>query len=498
MNFEEYRQHDALGLAARVAAGEVSAAELLELAIERAEAVNPAVNGLIIPLYEQARERAAGALSGPFAGVPMLVKDLFQEIGGAPAYFGNKALKKADFRAPEDSELVRRWKAAGLVPFGRTNTPEFGSKGVTEPEAYGPTRNPWNLQHTPGGSSGGSAALIAAGVVPMAGGNDGGGSIRIPAACCGLFGLKPGRGRTPWGPEFVEALHGISVNHVLSRSVRDSAAALDATHGDEHGALFHIAPPQRSYLSELERDPAPLKIGFSTRSPIGTPVSPEAVKAVEGAARLLESLGHQVEEATPEIDMLAMSMDWLGIWFAKCASEVERVKELTGCGDEGFELDTLALAAFGHATRADAYLNFYQRSQLYSRQLADFHGRYDFWMTPTLAMEPAAIGAADTPPWQQRILKVVLKLRAETLIMKSGMIEQMAKENMKYVPFTQLANFTGVPAMSVPLHWCASGLPLGVQFVGTHGDEGKLLCLAGQLEKAQPWFQRTPSLSLDQ
>ncbi|GAA5133266.1 amidase [Alloalcanivorax gelatiniphagus] len=494
MNFEEYRRHDGLGLAELVAKGEVTAGELLEVAIQRAEAVNPKLNGLVIPLYDEARRRAGEFLEGPFAGVPMLVKDLFQEIGGAPAYSGNKALKAMDNRAPRDSELVRRWKAAGLVPFGRTNTPEFGSKGVTEPESFGATRNPWNTDHTPGGSSGGSAALTAAGVVPFAGANDGGGSIRIPAACCGLFGLKPGRGRTPWGPEMVEALHGISVNHVVSRSVRDSAALLDATHGDEHGSLFHIAPPERSYLSELERDPRPLKIGFSLTSPIGTPVDPEAVKAVQDTARLLESLGHHVEEAAPSLDMMAMSMDWLGIWFTKCAGEVARVKELTGCGDEGFEMDTLAMAAFGHATRADEYLGFYQRGQLYSQQLADFHDRYDLWLTPTLAMQPAAIGASATPAWQQNALKVILKLRAGKLVMKSGLVEQMARENMKYVPFTQLANFTGVPAMSVPLHWCDSGLPMGVHFVGTHGDEGKLLALAGQLEKAKPWFDRMPEV----
>lgn len=190
--------------------------------------------------------------------------------------------------------------------------------------------------------------------------------------------------------------------------------------------------------------------------------------------------------------MMAMSMDWLGIWFTKCASEVARVKQLTGCGDEGFELDTLAMAAFGHATRADEYLGFYQRGQLYAQQLADFHDRYDFWLTPTLALQPAAIGAAATPPWQQNALKVILKLRAGKLVMKSGLVEQMARENMKYVPFTQLANFTGVPAMSVPLHWCDSGLPMGVQFVGAHGDEGRLLGLAGQLEKAKPWFDRRP------
>lgn len=492
MRFDEYRKHDGVALAALVAAGEVSAAELLELAIARVEAVNPRLNGLIIALYEEARQRVSGPLGGPLAGVPMLTKDLFQEIGGAPCHHGNKALKQADHRAAQDSELVRRWKAAGVVLFGRTNTPEFGAKGITEPQAYGVTRNPWDTDRTPGGSSGGSAALVAAGVVPFAGANDGGGSIRIPAACCGLFGLKPGRGRTPWGPEFTEAMHGISVNHAVTRSVRDSAVLLDAVQGDEFGGLFRLAPPSRSYMSELERDPAPLKIGFCTRSPIGTEVDPEAVKAVENTVRLLEALGHQVEEASPRIDMMAMSMDWLTMWFANCAANVRQVRELTGCGDQGFELDTLALAAFGEATSAADYVRCYQRWQTYSRQLAEFLAGYDFWLTPTLAMPPALIGATETPAWQQNILKVVLKLGAQKLVMKSGLIEQMAKESMKYVPFTQLANVTGVPAMSVPLHWCENGLPLGVQFVGGHGDEGKLLALAAQLERAQPWFDRVP------
>ena len=494
MRFDEYRNLDGVALAKLVADGEVTAAELLELAIARAEAVNPALNGLIIPLYDQAREQAAGALSGPLAGVPMLTKDLFQEIGGAPNYQGNKALKRAGHKAPVDSELVRRWKAAGVVLFGRTNTPEFGAKGITEPEAFGATRNPWNTDHTPGGSSGGSAALVAAGVVPFAGANDGGGSIRIPAGCCGLFGLKPGRGRTPWGPNFSEAMHGISMNHVVTRSVRDSALLLDATQGEEVGSLFRIAPPERSYLSELESDPKPLRIAFSTTSPIGTEVDPEAVAAVEDAARLLESLGHKVEQASPKMDMLAMSMDWLSMWFANCAASVDWVREETGCGNDGFELDTLAMAAFGHATSAPDYVRGYQRWQGYSRALAEFHQQYDLWLTPTLALQPARIGASETPAWQQRMLKVILKVGAEKLVMKTGLVEQMVKENLKYVPFTQLANVTGVPAMSVPLHWCKSGLPLGVQLVGDHGSEGMLFKLAAQLERARPWFNRMPEL----
>ncbi len=492
MKFEEYRKFDAIGLAELVSKGEVTASELLEVAIARAEAVNPQLNGLIIPLYDMARQRAESPLQGALAGVPMLVKDLFQEIGGQPDYRGNKARKQYDIRAQQDSTLVARWKAAGLVPFGRTNTPEFGAKGITEPDSFGPARNPWNPEHTPGGSSGGSAAMVAAGVVPIAGANDGGGSIRIPAACCGLFGLKPGRGRTPWGPTFTEAMHGIAVNHVLTRSVRDSALLLDAVHGDERGSLFQIAGPEQRYAVAVAKKPGRLRIGFSTASPLGTAVDPEAVKAVEKTVALLRDLGHEVEEAEPQMDAKQMCMDWLTVWFGQCAAEVDEVKALTGCGDEGFELDTLGIAAFGRATPAHEYVKCQSRWQQYMIAMDTFLEKYDFWLSPTLAMPPATIGAMATPSLQQTALKLVLKVGAEKLLMKTGLIEEMAMENFKYMPFTQFANVTGVPAMSVPLHWTEAGLPLGSQFVGAHGDEGKLLALAAQLEEAAPWFDRTP------
>ncbi|MCK0537620.1 amidase [Alcanivorax quisquiliarum] len=494
MNFEEYRKLDGLALAALVERGEVTPGELLELAIARAEQVNPALNGLILPLYEQARRRAAGRLSGPFAGVPMLVKDLFQEMDGVPHAMGNRALKQLGYRATADSELVRRWQAAGVVIMGRTNTPEFGAKGITEPLAWGATRNPWDTERTPGGSSGGSAALVAAGVVPFAGANDGGGSIRIPAACCGLFGLKPGRGRTPWGPQFTEAMHGMSINHVVTRSVRDSAALLDATHGDEPGAMFRLAPPERPYLEEVQREPGKLRIGYSVRSPIGTPVHEEAERAVQNAVRLLVSLGHEVEEAEPEIDGEQMTADWLQMWFSHCAATVDLVRQQTGCDDDGFEPDTLVMAAFGRSIRANEYVENYQRWQLYTQQLAAFMQRYDFWLTPTLAMPPAKIGELATPAWQQTAARLVMKVGASRLVLKSGMLEKMARENLRYTPFTQVGNVTGVPAMSVPLHWCANGLPMGVQFIGYHGDEGKLLRLAAQLEQASPWMARVPAI----
>lgn len=492
MKFAEFRQLDGLAMAEAVAAKEVTAAELLEISIQRAEEVNPQLNGLILPLYEEGRKAAQTPQQGPFAGVPFLAKDYMQEMAGAPHYMGTKGLKRLNHIAEHDSEIVKRWRQAGLVIYGRTNTPELAIKGITEPEAWGATRNPWNTDHTPGGSSGGAAALVAAGVVPAAGANDGGGSIRIPAACCGLFGLKPGRGRTPWGPQFVEAMHGMAINHVVTRSVRDSAALLDATHGSEAGSLAKLAAPNPSFLAATQQDPGKLRIAFSTRSPIGTEVDAEAIKAVEKAAQLLTDLGHHVEEAEPAMDSEAMVRDWLRVWFANCAMAVEEARKAGLDGADDFEIDTQVIAAVGRDMGAVDYVQSYHRLQQYGIQWDTFLGGYDLWLTPTLAMPPAKIGSLATPAIQQKAAGLALKLKAGGIIRRTGMIETMSMENLKYTPFTQLANVTGVPSMSVPLHWCANGLPLGVQFTGTHGDEEKLFSLAAQLEQAAPWFNRVP------
>lgn len=490
MNFSDYVKHDAMGLAALVKNGDVSALELLDTAIARTEAVNGELNALIHPLYEMAKSQISHGLNGPLAGVPMLVKDLFQEMEGAPHHQGNRALKTRKVNAAFDSTIVARWKAAGLVPFGRTNTPEFGAKGITEPDAYGATRNPWNTDHTPGGSSGGSAALVAAGAVPLAGANDGGGSIRIPAACCGLFGLKPGRGRTPWGPDFTEAMHGIAVNHVVSRSVRDSALVLDATHGREVGSLFEITPPAQSYLESIQSPPGKLRIAFSTTSPLGTPVSGEAVKAVEKTVALLQSLGHEVEEAAPQIDQRQMCLDWLYVWFAQCAATVDTIRAQTGAGLQEFEADTLAMVTFARAMSADEYCLAQGRWQQYMIALDTFLNGRDFWLTPTMAEPPLKIGQHATPAPLKALSRTMAAVGGGKIVRMTGQLEEQAIKNLTPVPFTQLANVTGVPAMSVPLHVCDNGLPMGVQFTGTHGDEGKLLALAAQLEEAAPWFDR--------
>lgn len=492
MNFDEYRQMDGVALAAAVANKEVTASELLEVAIKRAEEVNPELNGLIIPLYEEARAVAKAPMAGPLAGVPMLAKDFYQEMAGAPHYMGSKGLKRINNIAAEDSELVKRWRQAGLVIFGRTNTPEFAAKGITEPEAWGASRNPWNTEHTPGGSSGGSAALVAAGVVPFAGANDGGGSIRIPAACCGLFGLKPGRGRVPWGPHMQEAMHGMAINHVVTRSVRDSAAILDATHGNELGSLVNIAAPSGSYLDATKQNTPTLRIAYSTRSPIGSEVDIEAIKAVEKTVKLLTDLGHHVEEAEPNIDGEQMMIEWLRMWFANCAVTAAHARSVGANRASDMEIDTQVMAAVGDSMKAVDYVRGYYEVQKYGYIWDQFMLKYDFWLTPSLGMAPAKIGAMETPAFEKFGAKLALTLKAGAIIRHTGMLEKVAQENLKYTPFTQLANVIGVPGMSVPLHWCDNGLPLGVQFVGTHGDEAKLLNLAGQLEQAQPWFGRIP------
>jgi amidase len=491
-NFD-YTSFDATGLADLVARREVTPAELLDAAIERADAVNPKLNAVISRFDARARRRIdSEPLSGPFAGVPFLLKDFLQDYAGERSTYGNKGLKQADYRPDHNATLVDRFLAAGVVPFGHTNSPEFGFKGVTEPEAHGPTRNPWNLDHLPYGSSGGSASAVAAGIVPMAGASDGGGSIRLPASACGLFGFKPGRGRTPSGPDYAELMHGGAVSHVLTRTVRDSARMLDAIQGPEPGGPFAIAPPERPYAQELGRDPGRLKIGFCTRSPIGTPVDPDCVRAVTDTARLLESLGHVVEEAEPAIDGDALADDFLSVYFAMAGAAVAAVKEQAGCGNEGFELDTLGIAGIGRAISAPDYIAIHDRWNTYNHALADFHGRYDLYLTPTNALPPPRVGEQDTPAGDRAALRVILALRLSWVLLKTGYVHKMARRLLQWTPFTQLANLTGTPSMSLPLHWAATGLPIGVQIGAGVGGEGLLLRVASQLEQARPWADKRP------
>ncbi|MFD9863267.1 amidase [Streptomyces alboflavus] len=493
MDYRDYATYDAVGLAELVARGEVTPAELLETALARADEVNGKINAIVRPMPVVARERAAGPLSGPFAGVPFLIKDLMQDYAGRPTGRGSRAAQ--GLVATRHSEPVQRWLDAGLVIFGQANTPEFGIKSITEPEAGGATRNPWNLGHTPGGSSGGSAAAVAAGIVPAAGANDGGGSIRIPAACCGLFGLKPGRGLVPAGPAYGELLSGAASDGVLSRTVRDSAALLDVltAHADP-GGPYLAARPDAPYAELARRTPAKLRVGVSTRSPIGTPVSREAVEAVDTAVKLLVGLGHDVEEAEPVVDGLRMADDFMAMYAAENAATLAELKHRTGADDDQFELDTRLLAAAGRALGAVEHTVRHARWNTYTRQLAAFHETYDILLTPTLARPPVKIGELATP-WPTRQLgKALLKAGVAGRLSRTKLWRQAVVQNLAPNPFTQLANITGRPAMSVPLYRTPEGLPLGVQFGGPLGGEGVLLALAAQLESAAPWGRERPNL----
>ncbi|MGC9271211.1 amidase [Acidiphilium sp.] len=482
------RDQDATGLAALIATGALSPAEVLDATLARIDAAEPQINAIAVDLRDRARAQIAAPLTGRFAGVPFLLKDIFQSEAGVRMTMG--AMPLANNLATTTSAYVERCRRAGLVIVAATTTPELGLKATTETLLHGATRNPWNLHHTPGGSSGGSAAAVAAGYVPMAGASDGGGSIRIPAAYCGLFGLKPSRGRVSEGPEVGEAWEGAVSSHVLTRSVRDSAAMLDVLAGAEPGDPFVIAPPSRPFVQECATPPGRLRIGFATTSPIGGRVAPEMVAAVQQTAALLQSLGHIVEEAQPAIDGSLLARCYMGLYFGHIAAMTARIRRETGCSAAAFHADTRAIASLGRAMSAGAYVELHAEWNRFARALGAFHATYDLFLTPTTALGPARIGELDTPKPLQLIARLVDRLGAGKLMLKSGIVEEMSFRNLERTPFTQLANLTFVPAISVPLHQGPDGLPIGVQFVARFGDEATLLRLAGQLEQAAPWAGR--------
>jgi len=494
VNDSEYTEQDGLGLAALIASGETSAAEVLAAARRRAEAVNPRVNAIVRAMDEEADARLEGTLEGPYAGVPFLIKDLGQEYAGLPSTAGSRAFARA--RAPEHSTVVRRWLSAGLVIFGKTNTPELGAKGVTEPALFGPARNPFALDRTPGGSSGGTAAAVAAGIVPVAGASDGGGSIRIPAACCGLFGLKPGRGLVPFGPLSGERLQGTATNGVISRTVRDTAAMLDVLTGPDATAAFAPAIPATPFREEVGRAPGRLRIGYQASSAINPDPHPSAVAAVDEAARLLSELGHEVLEVPSPCDEERLVRDFLTSWFAYVAASVAEAKRDLGARDADFERDTLVMAALGRAVSGPELSEVIDRRHEHIRALASFHEDHDLLLTPTLAGPPVRVGELDTPAAANAVAGVILALRASRLLAGAGVTDQIIQRSLAWVPYTQLANVTGRPAMSVPLHWTDDGLPLGVQLVGRLGSEATMLRLAAQLEEARPWAGRHPALAV--
>jgi amidase/6-aminohexanoate-cyclic-dimer hydrolase len=470
-----YDSLDALGLAEAVRRGDVKPAELLEVAIARAEAVEPAVHSIAIPMYEEARrEVQRGVPAGPFHGVPFLLKDLHLLYTGARTTYGSRLF--ADHVADHDSELTLRYRRAGLVVFGKSASPEFGITTTTESALFGATRNPWNLGHTAGGSSGGAAAAVAAGIVPAAHASDGGGSIRVPASCCGLFGLKPTRARTPMGPDAGEGWSGMSVNHVISRSVRDSAALLDATHGPAPGDPYHAPPPARPFLAEVGADPGRLRIALQTQTWNGTETDPECAAAARSAARLLEGLGHRVEEATLQVDAQAFARASQVIIAANLRAKVmDRAAALgRALRDDDVEPVTRMMVDMAAGAGADEYARSIQTIHALGRRLEAFLARFDVILSPTLAVPPVEIGRLSLRNPDRQALMATLG---------------------RTIGYTQLFNATGNPAASLPLAWSAAGLPIGVQIAGRFGDEATLLRVSAQLEQAAPWQDRRPALA---
>jgi amidase len=468
---------DATAQAELVRRREVTPAELVDAAIARIEALDAELNAVVTPLFDKAREAAAGQLpDGPFRGVPLLLKDLGCHSAGDPMYEGMGFLRAVGWVEREDTVLARRFRRAGFVFAGRTNTPELGILSTTEPAAFGPSRNPWDTSRSTGGSSGGSAAAVAAGLVPVAHAGDGGGSIRIPASACGLVGLKPSRGRVPMGDDFGDVMSGMVSEHVLTRSVRDCAAVLDAIHGQAPGDPYVAPPPARPYLDEVGADPGRLRIGIRTAPPgRHFEAHPDCVAAAEGAGRLLESLGHAVEPAElPFLDVDDLVEQFLVRWSGGIAWNLAYWERRTGrpIGAADVEPCTWALAEMGRSHGAGDYLSAVERHQVLGIQIAHWHeSGFDLLLTPTMAVPPPPLGSFEHPP-DQPLLPVAVATPMAV--------------------FTGGLNLTGQPAISLPLHADRDGLPIGVQLAAPYGREDVLLRVAAQLEGAAPWADRRP------
>ncbi len=469
----DYERYDGLGLAELVARGDVKPEELLEAALTRMAQRDPALNAVVIPMAREARAAiAAGLPAGPFRGVPYLIKDLYADVNGVRMTNGCRLF--SDHVSEHDAEMTTRIRAAGLVVFGKTHSPEFGITTSSESRVFGKTRNPWDPERSAGGSSGGAAAAVAAGFVPWAHASDGGGSIRIPASCCGLVGLKPSRGRTPMGPDVGEGWSGMSQVHAVTRSVRDCAALLDATHGPDVGAPYVAPGPARPFLDEVGAAPGKLRIAFQTAAWNGAPVHADCRAAVEDAARLLESLGHHVEDAPFSVDLEQFRRSTITIIASNLLSALEERAAQLGreLRQDDVEPGTWLLASLGHRVRGADYPAAVRGIHAIGRQLGRFLQDFDLLLSPTMATPPLPLGA--------------LALDREDLA------AQLADLNQT-VGFTQLFNATGTPAISLPLFWNDAGLPIGVQLCSAAGDEATLLRVAAQCEEARPWFDRRPA-----
>jgi amidase len=463
---------DATTLTEMVRRSEISPIELTEAAIERIRLVNPVINAVVTPLFDRGMVDTHNTPSGsPFEGVPFLLKDLLAAYAGVPLSAGSSFLR--DFIPTYDSEIVHRYKKAGLIIIGKTNTSEFGILGTTEPELFGPTRNPWDVGRSTGGSSGGAAAAVASGLVPMAHGSDAAGSLRIPASCCGVFGLKPTRARNSLAPDYGDLVSGLWVEHAITRSVRDSALLLDATSGPAAGDPYRAPQPRNSFRHEAGRNPGQLRIALTTTSPTGTSVDSVCIHAALDAAELCSELGHQVTEIALGVDPERLSSAFEVIWAAGTAWTVAHWKRVLRRAPrrEDFEPITRMLNQIGQRTTAVEYLEAVCDLQQLSRGIVHELGKYDIWLTPTVATLPPPLGWIQSP-------------------LDDPMLGY--ERDSVFCAFTAIPNITGQPAMSVPLFWTSDGLPIGTQFVAEPGGEHLLIRLASQLEEARPWADRHP------
>lgn len=474
MRFDEYRQHDATALASMVANREVTPAELLELAISRTEQVNPDINAVVLKHYELARKQVAEAVPhGPFGGVPFLLKDLGVSMAGTVTTNGSRMFR--DAQASQDDLYMQKVREAGLVVFGKTHSPEFGNCPNTESTLWGQTHNPWQLDRSVGGSSGGAAAAIASGIVPAAHASDGGGSIRLPASACGLFGLKPSRGLVPMGFDHSDKRGGLAAQHVITRSVRDSAALLDCLARRDPGEGFAAQADEGRYFEQLARKPGQLRIAFQLAPLQGGQLEPECLAAVQQAAALCVELGHIVEEVMPQIDLQAASHASGVMSVVSLRQNVTAREQALGRSVTEADLEPVdwQMLAWGRQVSTEDYEKGVLALRQAGQQMAKFMSDYDLVLSPTMPHLPPKLG---------------------TLTMNMPLAE-FGPLAGRMSSLTSVYNITGQPAMSVPLHWSEGGLPVGVMFAGRFGEERTLLRLAAQLEQAQPWFGRVPSLA---
>lgn len=487
--FSEYESFDGLGLAGLVQRGVISPKELLQAAIERIETRNPQLNAVIHKMYDMAsRAIEQGLPSGVFTGVPFLLKDLLAEYAGAPMSSGSRML--AHYVSTFDTELVKRFKQSGLVILGKTNTPEFGLSPTTEPVLFGPTRNPWDMSRSSGGSSGGSAVAVASGMVPMAHGGDGAGSLRIPASYCGVFGFKPSRGRTPTGPKFMRLLQGMVTEHVITRSVRDSAAMLDVLSGEEMGSAIALPRPGASFLSCLDQKPSRLRIVVVETPFFSGQLDTAYREALDKAEKLCRALGHDVERASFHASGQEVALAFLTVIAAETAATIDDLADHPKRKGSSYAIELMSAMLYevGQHRSAKDYAWASRTLDAEMRRMAEYFTNIDVVLTPTTPGPPPLIGALKQNPLEKTLMQVLLKFPYGPLL--TSMAVKHAKDYFALTPYTPLYNITGQPAMSVPLYQDQNGLPIGMQFAARYREDAVLLQLAAQLEEASPWAGR--------